>query len=266
MSKTNIFKKLLERLCFDKNKKNKKKIRSPYNDENAESDLNEILSEQVKMEEKLKKYHEQFPQRFQTEYFNKKENDYYSKLLKEELIKKKAEELKLSINFKETGPVEKGTFGVVCRGYDENNDIEMAVKKIFIANSNETVITKMVKEFQILQQMNHKNIVKVYGYKIKNEFLHIFMEYVNMGSISSVLQNFQKLEENVVSIYTYQILKGLEYLHYHKIIHRDIKGANLLVNQEGVVKLGDFGSAVILENTYFDSLTGTPCWMAPEVF
>ena len=88
------------------------------------------------------------------------------------------------------------------------------------------------------------------------------------GSLESLLSLYGGLRENVISNYTYQILKGLEYLHTNKIIHRDIKAANILVNK-GVWKLTDFGaSKKILEDIKqekYKSFIGTPYWMAPEV-
>ena len=68
-----------------------------------------------------------------------------------------------------------------------------------------------------------------------------------MGSISSMLKTYGPFPEEVVIRYTKQILLGLEYLHYHGVIHRDIKGANILVSSEGLVKLSDFGSAKKLQ-------------------
>lgn len=70
----------------------------------------------------------------------------------------------------------------------------------------------------------------------------------------------------MVKLYTKKILKGLEYLHYHNVIHRDIKAGNVLVNVDGVCKLADFGTAKeALNKDKTKSLAGTPCWMAPEV-
>lgn len=81
-----------------------------------------------------------------------------------------------------------------------------------------------------------------------------------------MIEEYGKLEEQVVKVYIKKILKGLEYLHYHNVIHRDIKAANVLVNVEGVCKLADFGTAKeVLKKDKSNSLKGTPCWMAPEV-
>ena len=95
------------------------------------------------------------------------------------------------------------------------------------------------------------------------------MEYVAGGTITSLLNKYGKFNETLIRVYTQQILEGLEYLHYNQIIHRDIKGANVLVGNDGVCKLADFGSAKrfigIEERSQFKSLKGTTNWMAPEV-
>ena len=83
----------------------------------------------------------------------------------------------------------------------------------------------------------------------------------------SIINKYGALSENVVKIYTTHILQGLEYLHYKRVIHRDIKAANVLVDRNGVCKLADFGTAKCVHelNGQHNSMTGTVNWMAPEV-
>lgn len=87
------------------------------------------------------------------------------------------------------------------------------------------------------------------------------------GSLLDLIEKYGPLSEEVVRKYTQEILQGLEYLHYHNIVHRDIKSGNVLVGRQGVCKLADFGSAKIIleEEQLLNSLTGTTNWMAPEV-
>lgn len=85
--------------------------------------------------------------------------------------------------------------------------------------------------------------------------------------MSKLLETYKKLSESIIRKYALQILEGLEYLHSHNIIHRDIKGANILVDRDGVCKLSDFGGAKIIEQEIDikrNSFKGTPNWMAPE--
>lgn len=101
--------------------------------------------------------------------------------------------------------------------------------------------------------------------------MRIFQEWVPGGSVASMLSHFGAFPLQVIQRYLSQTLAGLQYLHENNIIHRDIKGSNILVNDEGVVKLADFGASKKLSNLKGDmmmSLTvrGTPYFMAPEVF
>jgi serine/threonine protein kinase len=84
------------------------------------------------------------------------------------------------------------------------------------------------------------------------------------GSLHTICKNFGKFPENLVALYMSQVLQGLLYLHEQGVIHRDIKGANILTTKEGLVKLADFGVAT-KSNASEYSVVGTPYWMAPEV-
>jgi serine/threonine protein kinase len=132
----------------------------------------------------------------------------------------------------------------------------------------ENKISSFQSEIDILSQLNHKNIVKYYGTKRSKETFHIFLEFCIGGSILKMLETYKKFSENVIRKYTKQILEGLEYLHMHNVVHRDIKGANILVERDGLCKLSDFGGAkVIKDEIEFkqqNSFKGTPNWMAPE--
>jgi serine/threonine protein kinase len=83
--------------------------------------------------------------------------------------------------------------------------------------------------------------------------------------LHSICKNFGKFPENLVALYMSQALHGLLYLHEQGVIHRDIKGANILTTKEGLVKLADFGVATKQSGLDQSSVVGTPYWMAPEV-
>lgn len=92
------------------------------------------------------------------------------------------------------------------------------------------------------------------------------IRYCENGSLHSICKNFGKFPENLVGIYMSQALHGLLYLHEQGVIHRDIKGANILTTKDGMVKLADFGVATRSNGAVGDaSVVGTPYWMAPEV-
>ncbi|CAH8348946.1 unnamed protein product [Eruca vesicaria subsp. sativa] len=125
-------------------------------------------------------------------------------------------------------------------------------------------------EIDLLKNLNHKNIVKYLGsWKTKTD-LHIILEYVENGSLANNVnpKKFGPFPESLVAVYIAQVLEGLVYLHEQGVIHRDIKGANILTTKEGLVKLADFGVATKLneaEVTTHSSVVGSPYWMAPEV-
>eukprot|EP00128_Syssomonas_multiformis_P007994 Colp12_sorted_trinity150504_noHs@35622 len=95
------------------------------------------------------------------------------------------------------------------------------------------------------------------------------MEYMPGGSVASRIKNYGRLNETIVKKYTKHILQGLVYLHECRIVHRDIKGANVLVDGNGNAKLADFGASTrlqtIVSKSGFRSMKGTPYWMAPEI-
>jgi len=105
--------------------------------------------------------------------------------------------------------------------------------------------------------------------------LNIFLEYVPGGSVVQLLTNYGPFEEPLVRNFVRQILAGLNYLHERDIIHRDIKGANVLVDNKGVIKISDFGISKKVEanllstaaphHPHRPSLQGSVYWMAPEV-
>jgi serine/threonine protein kinase len=98
----------------------------------------------------------------------------------------------------------------------------------------------------------------------------IYLEYASGGSIKYIIDKYGPLNENLIKIFLKGILEGLDYLHSNKILHRDLKSANILIDAKGNVKLSDFGcsgqfSESANSEEFFDSLKGTLPWMAPEV-
>ncbi|KAK6160760.1 hypothetical protein DH2020_004141 [Rehmannia glutinosa] len=128
-------------------------------------------------------------------------------------------------------------------------------------------IKQLEQEIKFLRELKHPNIVQYYGCEIIEDRFCIYLEYVHPGSINKyVSEHCGAMTESIIRNFTRHILSGLAYLHSTKTIHRDIKGANLLVNASGVVKLADFGLAKHLTGHDIElSLKGTPHWMAPEV-
>ncbi|XP_020581173.1 mitogen-activated protein kinase kinase kinase NPK1-like [Phalaenopsis equestris] len=168
-----------------------------------------------------------------------------------------------------------GAFGHVYMGMNLDSGELLAVKQVLIGTSNaskekaQAHIRELEEEVKLLKNLSHPNIVRYLGTVREEETLNILLEFVPGGSISSLLGKFGSFPEAVIKMYTKQLLQGLEYLHKNGIIHRDIKGANILVDNKGCIKLADFGAskqvAKLATMTAAKSMKGTPYWMAPEV-
>ena len=214
-------------------------------------------------EAEISSYHNAY--QLQMDYFSEAEVAYYESMLKLEKLNRKDNRLKKKIRCKEDKLLGAGSFGTVTRGFCVNNRLTMAVKRINLPHSAQerADINDLQKEVVLLAELKHPNIVAYYDSETDGECLKIYLEFVDMGSIAHMLKTYGPFPDEVVARYTKQILEGLEYLHYHGVMHRDVKGANILVHSNGSVKLADFGSAKKIKN-YASSFIGTVCWMAPE--
>ncbi|XP_044946782.1 mitogen-activated protein kinase kinase kinase NPK1-like [Hordeum vulgare subsp. vulgare] len=168
-----------------------------------------------------------------------------------------------------------GAFGQVYLGMNLDTGELLAVKQVLIGSTNATRekaqahIRELEEEVKLLKNLSHPNIVRYLGTVREEGTLNILLEFVPGGSIQSLLGKLGSFPEAVIRKYTRQILQGLEYLHSNAIIHRDIKGANILVDNKGCIKLADFGAskqvAKLATMTAAKTMKGTPHWMAPEV-
>ncbi|KAI0118824.1 mitogen-activated protein kinase [Nemania sp. FL0031] len=177
-----------------------------------------------------------------------------------------------------------GSFGSVYLALHAVTGELLAVKQVEApspgANSQtdarkKSMIEALKREIGLLRDLRHPNIVQYLGCGSSNEYLNIFLEYVPGGSVQTMLNSYGALPEPLVRSFVRQILEGLSYLHNRDIIHRDIKGANILVDNKGTIKISDFGISKKLEATNIlngannnknrPSLQGSVFWMAPEV-
>ena len=161
--------------------------------------------------------------------------------------------------------VGKGAFGSVFRALNMGTGETVAVKQIKLADLPKSELRVITLEIDLLKNLDHPNIVKYRGFVKSSDSLNIILEYCENGSLHSISKNFGKFPENLVGIYMSQVLHGLLYLHEQGVIHRDIKGANILTTKQGLVKLADFGVATRTTTFHESSVVGTPYWMAPEV-
>ncbi|CAN4115087.1 unnamed protein product [Withania somnifera] len=164
----------------------------------------------------------------------------------------------------------RGTYGSVYEATNRETGALCAMKEVDLNpddHKSAECIKQLEQEIRVLRQLKHPNIVQYYGSEIMENSFCIYLEYVHPGSINKFVRDHGgAMTESIVRNFTRHIVSGLVYLHSTKTIHRDIKGANLLVDASGIVKLADFGLAKHLSGHATElSLKGSPHWMAPEV-
>ncbi|KAI4330122.1 hypothetical protein MLD38_028428 [Melastoma candidum] len=163
----------------------------------------------------------------------------------------------------------RGTFGHVYLGFNSEGGRMCAIKEVRVASDDRSVIEclkQLHQEINLLSRLCHPNIVRYYGSELSEETLSVYLEYVSGGSIHKLLHEYGAFSEPVIRNYARQITSGLAYLHGRNVVHRDIKGANILVGPSGEIKLADFGMAKhTTSSASMLSFKGSPYWMAPEV-
>ncbi|XWS28032.1 hypothetical protein CRYUN_Cryun25bG0031200 [Craigia yunnanensis] len=160
----------------------------------------------------------------------------------------------------------RGSFGDVYKAFDKELNKEVAIKVIDLEES-EDEIDDIQKEISVLSQCRCQYITEYYGSYLHQTKLWIIMEYMAGGSVADLLQSGPPLDEMSIACISRDLLHAVEYLHNEGKIHRDIKAANILLSENGDVKVADFGVSAQLTRTISQRKTfvGTPFWMAPEV-
>ncbi|XP_059226110.1 mitogen-activated protein kinase kinase kinase kinase 5 isoform X4 [Stomoxys calcitrans] len=158
-----------------------------------------------------------------------------------------------------------GTYGDVYKAKRIQSNELAAIKVIKLEPTDDIQIIQQ--EIIMMRDCRHPNIIAYYGSYLRRDKLWICMEYCGGGSLQDIYQVTGPLSEQQIAYMSRETLKGLEYLHSMGKMHRDIKGANILLTEYGDVKLADFGVSAQITATINKrkSFIGTPYWMAPEV-
>jgi len=161
-------------------------------------------------------------------------------------------------------PLGEGAYGSVYKALDKR-DGELVALKIMPMDSDNGSLEK---EVRIMQKCKSPYIVNFRGIWLKDDNIWLAMEYCGGGSVLDIMKAMDiTLTEEQICVIMKETLKGLYYLHQERLIHRDVKAGNILLNHKGQCKLADFGVSTNLEHTQDQAKTviGTPYWMAPEV-
>ncbi|KAJ9075226.1 MAP kinase kinase (MEK) [Entomophthora muscae] len=157
-----------------------------------------------------------------------------------------------------------GNGGTVSRALHIPTKKIMAKKLIRVETSPE-VRKQILRELQILHDCNHINIISFYGAFNQKGNIAVCMEFMDVGSFDCFYKKFGAIPIDVVGKVAVSVLDGLIYLYdNHKIIHRDVKPSNILLNSQGKIKLCDFGVSGVLINSVANTFVGTSAYMSPE--
>ncbi|XP_024260776.1 mitogen-activated protein kinase kinase kinase 4 isoform X6 [Oncorhynchus tshawytscha] len=175
---------------------------------------------------------------------------------------------KVTFKWQRGNKIGEGQYGKVYTCINVDTGELMAMKEIRFQPNDHKTIKETADELKIFEGIKHPNLVRYFGVELHREEMYIFMEYCDEGTLEEVSR--LGLQEHVIRLYSKQTTTAINVLHEHGIVHRDIKGANIFLTSSGLIKLGDFGCSVKLNNAQtmpgeVNSTMGTAAYMAPEV-
>ncbi len=128
----------------------------------------------------------------------------------------------------------RGAFGQVFKGIDTKTGQLVAIKQLCLTGASQEVLSGIMSEIELLKNLNHRHIVQYIGSFQTRMHLYVILEYMEDGALSGIIKpnKFGVFPESLVAVYIAQVLRGLAYLHAQGVVHRDIKGANILTTKE----------------------------------
>ena len=170
-------------------------------------------------------------------------------------------------NYNIKGIIGKGTFSVVKLGEHKKTQEKVAIK---ILQKNKILskedLVRIEREIQILRRLNHPNVIKIHHIFEDQKNFYIIMEFCENGELFNRIVEKKFLTEEEASLFYYQLINGLEYIHKNNIVHRDLKPENLLLSKNDLLKIIDFGlSNYTGYNILLGTPCGSPCYASPEM-
>ncbi|KAH8408725.1 hypothetical protein KR215_011630 [Drosophila sulfurigaster] len=150
---------------------------------------------------------------------------------------------KILDNFQQAEKIGEGTYGIVYKACNNQTGKDVALKKIRLEGESEGVPSTAIREISLLKNLRHKNVVELHDVVISGNNLYMIFEYLNMDLKKLMDKKKDVFTPQLVKSYMYQIFDALNFCHTNRILHRDLKPQNLLVDTEGNIKLADFGLA-----------------------
>lgn len=136
-----------------------------------------------------------------------------------------------------------GTYGIVYKAKDRVTGEIIALKKIRLEAEDEGIPSTAIREISLLKELQHQNIVRLYDVVHTERKLTLVFEYLDQDLKKYLDVCEGGLERSILKSFLYQLLRGVAFCHHHRVLHRDLKPQNLLINREGELKLADFGLA-----------------------
>lgn len=138
-----------------------------------------------------------------------------------------------------------GTYGVVYKGRNKKTNKTVALKKIRLESEEEGVPSTAIREISLLKELQHPNVVCLEDVLMQENKLYLVFEFLSMDlkKYMDTIPSGQYMDKMLVKSYTYQILQSILFCHQRRVLHRDLKPQNLLIDSKGVIKLADFGLA-----------------------
>lgn len=160
-----------------------------------------------------------------------------------------------------------GSNSKVLLAVDEDTNKRYAAKVIKLANASfGNAASQLEREIRIMRMMNHPNILKLHEvlHRKANNTAYLIMEFAAFGTLQDIIDKNINIDEMIIGSIFKQIISGLKYLHSHGICHHDVKPSNILICENGMAKLSDFGIGHSFQSA--DEVFGSPAYQAPEFF